>query len=142
MTAALAFRGLDGGWEVSVLGCDDARITALNAGFRGRAAATNVLAWPSAERAAEVAGTVPPPPRPGAGEDRFLGDIAIADGVCAAEAAAAGLDLGDHAVHLLVHATLHLLGYDHDDDRDAQAMERDEAAILGRLGIPDPRATR
>lgn len=129
--ATLDHLGVTG--EVSVLGCDDARIAALNAGFRGRATATNVLSWPSRERGAAGDGAVPAPP--GEGE---LGDIAIAYGICAAEARAADVALADHATHLLVHATLHLLGYDHIRDGDAARMEALEVAILASLGLPDP----
>lgn len=119
--------------ELAVLACDDARIAALNAGFRGRAGPTNVLSWPAQERGAAREGARPPPP--GGPE---LGDIAIAWETCAAEAAEAGLPLADHAAHLIVHAVLHLLGYDHDRDGDAALMERLEGEILGKMGLPDP----
>ncbi|WP_397541349.1 rRNA maturation RNase YbeY [Roseovarius salis] len=125
-----------GDWEISVLGCDDLRIRALNADFRGRPQPTNVLSWPSAERGARRAGAVPALPAPG--PDPELGDIAIAYDTCAREAAAAGKALSAHATHLMVHATLHLLGYDHVRDPDATLMERTEARILGKLGLPDP----
>lgn len=135
--SALVHEELDPGeWEISVLGCDDARIAALNAGFRDRASPTNVLSWPSEERGAQTPGARPAPPRPGDGPE--LGDIAIAFDTCAREADAAGRSLTDHATHLLVHATLHLLGYDHARDPDATLMERTEAEILGKLGLADP----
>lgn len=135
--ATLRHEGLDPGhWEITVLGCDDARIAALNAAFRDRAAPTNVLSWPSEARAVATPGAHPAPPRPGSGPE--LGDIAIAYGTCAREATAAGLCLADHATHLLVHATLHLLGFDHIRDPDATLMERTEAQILGKLGLDDP----
>jgi len=123
-------------WEVSLLACNDARIAALNADFRGKPQPTNVLSWPSEERASDRPGTPPPPPD--ATEDLELGDLAIAFETCAAEAQAAGLPLGDHATHLLVHGTLHLLGYDHDDDADGDLMEAAETRILAALGIADP----
>ncbi len=129
--AALSHLGAAGG--IAVLGCDDTRIAALNAGFRGRPVATNVLSWPSAERGASLPGGPPEPPH---GED--LGDIAIAYDTCIAEAAAAGRPAADHVTHLLVHATLHLLGYDHEGDADAALMERTEVAVLATLGLPDP----
>jgi len=72
------------------------------------------------------------------GPDGELGDIAIAYDTCAQEAAAAGRSLDDHTTHLVVHATLHLLGYDHVRDQDATLMEACEVQILGKLGIPDP----
>lgn len=126
----------DAPWEVSLLACDDARIAALNADFRGKAAATNVLSWPSAERAAPVPGDAPAPPDPRS--DAELGDLAISFDTCAREAAAAGLALSDHVTHLLVHGTLHLLGYDHETDADGDLMEAFETRILATLGIADP----
>ena len=132
--AALAHLGVGGPREVVVLGCDDARIAGLNEDFRGKARPTNVLSWPSADRAPA------PGERPDAPDDVELGDIAIAWDTCAAEAQAAAIPLGRHVTHLLVHATLHLLGYDHETDADADLMERTETAILGTLGEPDPYA--
>ncbi len=130
----LAQLGLAAGdFEICVLACDDSRIAALNAQFRGRATPTNVLSWPSAERGAARDGDAPAAPAPGA-----LGDIAIAHETCAREAAAAGKPLADHATHLLVHGILHLMGYDHERDRDAALMEAREARILARLGVADP----
>ncbi|HFQ16005.1 MAG TPA: rRNA maturation RNase YbeY [Rhodobacteraceae bacterium] len=110
--------------EISLLGCDDRRIAALNRQFRDKPAATNVLSWPS--------GWQPGMP---VGE---LGDIAIAYQTCAREARDQGKDLDDHVTHLLVHATLHLLGYDHMHEKEAALMEGLEAEILGILGISDP----
>ena len=68
----------------------------------------------------------------------LLGDIVLAHGVCAAEAAARGIALETHAAHLIVHGTLHLLGYDHIDDREGGAMEAIEIDALAALGIADP----
>jgi len=123
-------------WEVSLLACDDARIAALNADFRGKAVATNVLSWPSAERASDAPGTTPEPPDPR--DDAELGDLAIAFETCLAEAVAAGVPLGDHVTHLLIHGTLHLLGYDHEDEADGDLMEAVETRLLVGLGIADP----
>jgi len=135
--ATLAHLGLDPeGWEISVLGCDDARIADLNGAFRSRSVPTNVLSWPSEERAATVAGAAPALPVPG--PDPELGDIAIAWETCAREAAESGRPLADHVTHLIVHAVLHLLGYDHIRDPDATLMEATEVAILGKLGVADP----
>ncbi|KAF0676242.1 rRNA maturation RNase YbeY [Profundibacterium mesophilum] len=139
--AALSGAGLDpAAWEISLLGCDDARIAALNADFRGKPAPTNVLSWPSEERGASMDGARPEPPREGF--DAELGDIAIAYDTCAAEAAHGGIPLREHAAHLLVHGSLHLLGYDHIRDADAALMERLETEILARHGIADPYAAR
>jgi len=122
-------------WTVSVMGCDDARIAALNAGFRGKPVPTNVLSWPSDERGAQTPGEMPLAPDM---TDPELGDIAIAFDTCAAEAAAAGKPLADHVTHLLVHGTLHLLGYDHDHDADATLMEGLETQVLDGMGLDDP----
>ena len=135
--ATLTHMGLEPeDWEVAVLGCDDARIAALNEDFRDKAGPTNVLSWPSEERGAEVDGAMPDLPE--AGTDPELGDIAIAFDTCAKEAEAAGKPMQDHVTHLIVHGILHLLGYDHVRDKDATLMERTEVEILGKLGLPDP----
>lgn len=129
---ALAHLGVSGA-EISLLACNDARIAELNAEFRGKPQPTNVLSWPSQERGAAEPGGVPLPP-----EDRELGDIAIAYETCEREAQAGGKEIESHVIHLLVHGTLHLLGYDHIDNKDAALMERLEVEILGKLGIADP----
>lgn len=123
-------------FEISLLACNDARIAVLNEDFRGKPRPTNVLSWPSDERAAAIDGEMPAPPRPG--PDNELGDIAIAFDTCKREADAAGKTMRDHTLHLLVHGTLHLLGFDHERDRDATLMEGLETEILGKLGIRDP----
>jgi probable rRNA maturation factor len=130
--AALDHFGIEGA-EISLLACDDARIAALNSQFREKAVPTNVLSWPSEERRAGAPGGDPVAP-----EDPELGDIAISYDTCAREAAEAGKDFTSHVCHLLVHGTLHLLGYDHIDDKDAGLMEGLEGEILGKLGIADP----
>lgn len=122
-------------WEISLMGCDDARIAALNADFRGKPTATNVLSWPSDERGVAVAGEMPVAPDPA---DPELGDIAIAFDTCEAEARAADKPMADHVTHLIVHATLHLLGFDHERDADATLMEGLETQILGKMGLDDP----
>jgi len=138
--AALQGAGLPAeGFEISLLGCDDKRIAELNADFRGKPQPTNVLSWPSDERGAERDGG--PPHRPRRGPDEMpeeLGDIAIAYETCAQEAAAQGKPVKDHVTHLLVHGTLHLLGYDHVRDGDAALMEGLEAKILQGMGIANP----
>lgn len=119
--------------EVVVLGCDDARIAALNADFRGKPRATNVLSWPSVGHLARDPGMRPVMP----GTDE-LGDIAISFDTCTAEARAQGKSFDDHVTHLLVHAVLHLLGYDHENEEDAETMEGVERSILESLQISDP----
>lgn len=126
-------------FSVSVLACNDARIAALNGEFRGKPTPTNVLSWPAEDRAAQSPGTMPRlPQHPLAGPPEELGDIAISFETCQAEAAAAAKPLADHVAHLMAHGTLHLLGFDHETDADAELMESLETRILARLGIPDP----
>lgn len=130
--AALSAAGRDPArHEVSLLGCDDARIAVLNADFRGKPKPTNILSWPAFED--EI-----PDPDPGDPEPVFLGDLAIAFETCAREAEEAGVPLADHARHLVVHGILHLLGYDHEMEDEADAMESFETKILASLGVPDP----
>lgn len=139
--ATAAHLRLDGAIEVSLLGCDDLRIVALNADFRAKSAPTNVLSWPSEHRAPAQAGDRPTPPRGDPhfpGEPVELGDIAIALQTCTREAGEQGKPLRDHVTHLLVHGFLHLLGYDHIRDADATLMEATEVEILGKMGLPDP----
>ena len=138
--AVLGHLGLEPSqFEIVVMGCDDARIAGLNGAFRDKDRPTNVLSWPSAERGSEFAGEAPDLPEPGSPEaPEPLGDIAIAWETCGREAAEQGKRLEDHVTHLLVHGILHLLGYDHVDDADAELMEAAETRILAELGIADP----
>lgn len=122
-----------GAFQVVVMGCDDKRIAELNAEFRGKPKPTNVLSWPAIEF-----GPRQPGARPEIPPVEELGDVAISYDTCQREAAAQKKPFADHATHLLVHAILHLAGYDHIDDQDAETMEDSERAILSRLGIPDP----
>ena len=120
-----------------LLGCDDARIAALNTTFRDKPTPTNVLSWPAANLGASVAGDHPRPPEEKFGE-MALGDIAIAFDTCDREAREQGKALDAHVSHLIVHGMLHLLGYDHIRDPDATLMEGLEREILGKLGYDDP----
>ncbi len=131
--AALAGAGRDPDLhEVGLLLCDDAKMAELNAGFRGKAAPTNVLSWPA------FSGEVPVPPgEPGEGP-LFLGDIALGFETCLREADAAGIPLADHAAHLMVHGVLHLLGHDHAGDAEAEAMEAIETKVLASMGVANP----
>ncbi|MSP67744.1 MAG: rRNA maturation RNase YbeY [Alphaproteobacteria bacterium] len=115
------------GGEITVLLADDSAVARLNQRFRGVPRATNVLAFPAA-----------PVPAAAAGAPAFIGDVILARQTVAAEAAARGLALADHVVHLIIHGVLHLLGYDHATEAEAQAMEEREALALARLGIADP----
>lgn len=134
VTSHLKLQPTNGGeFEIGVLACNDARIAELNGDFRDKQSATNVLSWPSEERAAGDAGGNPAPP-----QDPELGDIAIAYETCLREAGEQGKDFPQHVSHLLVHGVLHLLGYDHIDDKDAALMEGLEVEILGKMSISNP----
>ncbi|MDP3961833.1 MAG: rRNA maturation RNase YbeY [Pseudorhodobacter sp.] len=139
-TATLAGLGMARqGYSLCLMGCDDARIQELNTQFRAKGQPTNVLSWPAEDRAAEQPGNRPDLPDPGpAGDAEELGDIAIAFDTCAVEAAAQGKTIDAHVTHLIVHGILHLLGFDHIDDADAELMEATEVRILGSLGIANP----
>jgi probable rRNA maturation factor len=118
--------------EISVRLTGDDEVRALNAKWRGKDKPTNVLSFPLAE-IDEIEATRD-------GPELMLGDIVLARGVCVAEAGDKHMQVEDHAAHLLVHGTLHLLGYDHDDDAGAADMEGREVRALARLGIADPYA--
>lgn len=127
------------GLQIVVMGCDDARIAALNADFRGKPQPTNVLSWPAWDLSPEAEGGAPEAPEVGSAEEpEALGDIAIAYETCAREAEEAGKPMADHVTHLIVHGLLHCLGYDHVRDGDAEVMEALEVRILASLGLPDP----
>jgi probable rRNA maturation factor len=127
--------------EVSVLACDDTRITELNADFREKPTATNVLSWPADELAAQEDGGTPLQPETDVTGAMELGDIAISYDTCAAEALSAEKPIADHVMHLMIHGTLHLLGYDHVRDQDATLMEGLEVEILENMGIDNPYMT-
>jgi probable rRNA maturation factor len=112
-----------GGGEIAIVLTDDSEIRTLNRKWRRKDKPTNVLSFPAP-----------------AGSEPHLGDIVIAYQTVAREALAQKKPLADHLAHLALHGYLHLLGYDHDSDRKAKAMERLETLILARLGISDPYA--
>ena len=117
--------------ELSVRLTSDEDVRALNAHWRGKDKPTNVLSFPMSEQyELEQADED--------GPELMLGDIVLARGVCEREAAEKEIPFERHASHLLVHGTLHLLGHDHGDDRDAADMESREVRALARLGIDDP----
>lgn len=124
--------------ELALVGCDDAAIADMNAEFRQKPTPTNVLSWPAQPLAPVRPGIAPPPPLAGPDGAYDLGDIAISYDTCAREARESGKDLPAHVTHLIVHGTLHLLGYDHETDADAALMEGLEVEILGILGLDDP----
>ena len=108
--------------EISVRLTSDDEVRALNEQWRGKDRPTNVLSFPMAE-----------PAELQSDDDRelMLGDVVLAHGICTAEAAAKAIPVEEHAAHLLVHGTLHLLGDDHQDDESAAAME----ALKGHDGF-------
>jgi probable rRNA maturation factor len=112
--------------SLSILLTDDAEMRKLNAGWRAKDKPTNVLSFP-AENAVD-------PARPPA----YLGDVALSLATCKREAREQKKTLADHVAHLTVHGVLHLLGYDHMDDEQAEAMEPLETEILAGMGIADP----
>ena len=123
--AALAGTGRAEAAEISVLLGSDDEVRALNRRFRGRDRATNVLSFPSG--AAPWPGGPPP-----------LGEIALAGATVRREAEEQQKTLHDHLCHLVVHGTLHLLGFDHRTEEEAARMERLEARCLETLSIADP----
>ena len=114
----------DEGDEVVVALSTDDEVHRLNRSFRGKDAPTNVLSFPA------VAGI----------ENRSFGDVILAYETCAEEAEERGIELSDHACHLALHGILHLMGQDHEDDAEAEAMEGLETRLLGAIGIADPHA--
>jgi probable rRNA maturation factor len=136
IAAEIADAGLDPGLgeaELAIMLTDDAGIRTLNNNWRGIDKPTNVLSFPAL-----------PPSGPGSPDDppRMLGDIAIAYQTTRAEADNEQKPFDHHLSHLAVHGFLHLIGYDHENDDDAEAMETLETGILAQLGIPDPYADR
>jgi probable rRNA maturation factor len=117
--------------EISVTLTGDDQVRALNQHWRGKDKPTNVLSFPMADetdfRRANVSD-----------QELLLGDIILARGVCEAEAGDKGVSVESHATHLIVHGTLHLLGYDHHGDGEAADMEEREVRALARLGIANP----
>jgi probable rRNA maturation factor len=112
--------------EIGIVLADDERVRALNRTWLGEDKPTNVLSFPA-------------PDRPGNGP-RFLGDVVFALETIRREAEAEDKPFDYHLSHLAVHGVLHLLGFDHARDADADAMENRERRILAQLGIPDPYA--
>jgi len=123
--------------EIAVRLTDNAEVHQLNSQYRGKDKPTNVLSFPMIEPDLIEALT-----QNSDDGEVILGDIVLAYGVCAAEAEEKGFTVQQHATHLIVHGVLHLLGYDHQGDSEAEAMESMERAALETLGIPDPYLVR
>lgn len=129
-----ALRHVDAGavpLEISLVFTDDAEQRGLNRDYRHKDSATNVLSFPNMDDAVVAAPDGPP---------RLLGDVVLARETIAREAGEQGKTFADHTAHLLVHGTLHLIGYDHMDAGEAAEMEALERDILADLGIADPYA--
>ena len=129
--AAAAFAASPAGlgrYEASLMLTDDERIRVLNRAWRGKDAATDVLAFPAN---AVPVGASDAPPTP-------LGDIVVAFETASTDATAENKALADHLSHLVVHGMLHLLGFDHHTYADAAVMERLEIRVLNGLGVEDP----
>ena len=118
--------------ELAIVLADDREVRRLNRDYRGMDKPTNVLSFGDARDGRRRA----------AGEPFIVGDVILARETVAAEAAAQGKSITDHALHLVVHGVLHLLGHDHKSAREAEAMEKLEIEALDRLGIGDPYAAR
>jgi probable rRNA maturation factor len=125
--AAAALPKGEQGKIITLLFADDETMQDLNKEWCGLDKPTNVLSFPAPK-------DQPVPP----GELPLLGDIVLGFGICAREAEEAGKTLGNHTCHLIVHGVLHLLGYDHENDKDAEVMEAAEIKILSTLGIENP----
>ena len=111
--------------DLVVLLTDDEAVRELNSRFRGKDRPTNVLSFPGGDM------TMP-------GAPIHLGDIVLAFETCRDEAGAQGKSLANHLMHLVVHGVLHLLGRDHEDETEAEAMEAEERTLLASLGVADP----
>ncbi|MCF8707773.1 rRNA maturation RNase YbeY [Rhizorhapis sp. SPR117] len=119
-------------FEVAVKLTSDAEVQHLNAQYRGKDKPTNVLSFPLVQPdLLEVQSN-------GDDGEILLGDIVLARSVCIHEAVEKHISVADHATHLIVHGTFHLLGYDHMEESEAEAMEELEIAALGAIGIADP----
>jgi probable rRNA maturation factor len=127
--AAAAVAPRTGKSDLCLVLANDRSVRRLNRQWRGKDKPTNVLSFPSGESRHDLASVAASLP---------LGDVIIAYGVTAAEAAKQGKTLNAHLVHLIVHGVLHLLGYDHERDAEAERMEALEIKILRRLGVADP----
>jgi probable rRNA maturation factor len=122
--------------EISVKLSDDAEVQTLNAAYRGKDKPTNVLSFPMVQLDLLDAVNI------GDDGETLLGDIILAHETCAREAVERGISLEAHATHLIVHGTLHLVGYDHESDAEAEAMEAIEIRALASLGLADPYGDR
>ncbi|HZP21381.1 MAG TPA: rRNA maturation RNase YbeY [Bauldia sp.] len=124
--ASASGRAIAAGGETAIVLSSNRRVRALNRRYRGKDRPTNVLSFPASP--------------PGKEYGPLLGDIVLAQETVAAEASEQEIPLSHHIIHLVIHGFLHLLGYDHEIESEAVAMERLETTILRGLGVPDPYA--
>ncbi len=132
VTPYLALKDIDAVVEIAIRLTDDAEIRTLNRVYRQKDQPTNVLSFPMVEP--DLIGALANTDD----QEVLLGDIVLARETCVHEAAARGVSVESHATHLIVHGTLHLLGYDHMRDDEAEAMESLERRIMATLGLHDP----
>ena len=119
--------GLSGEHELSLVLSDDAHVRVLNRDWRDKDRPTNVLSFPAEDRDPDIAPALP-----------MLGDVVLAEETVRREAREQDKGFRDHALHLIAHGVLHLLGHDHMDEAEAERMEDLEVKVLGRVGIGDP----
>ena len=119
--------------SVAVLLCDNAKIQRLNRDFRGSDKVTNILSWPNESLRVATSGQFP-----NLAVNPQLGDLAMAYEACFSESCVGQIPFSDHLTHLLLHGTLHLLGYDHMEDTDALIMEAIEIEVLAKMCISNP----
>ena len=131
-TPYFMLNAIDAVVEIAIRLTDNAEVRTLNRDYRQKDQPTNVLSFPMVKPGliGALAQT--------ADQEILLGDIVLARETCAQEAAARGVSIESHATHLIVHGTLHLLGYDHMRDDEAEAMESLERRIMATLGLHDP----
>jgi len=115
--------------ELSIVFTDDEAIQKLNSSWRDKNSATNVLSFPASDPHDDIYGPL-------------LGDIVLAYETVAREATELGIDFHAHVTHLVIHGFLHLFGYDHQDEAEAEVMENQERQIMAALGLDDPYADR
>ena len=118
-----------------IFACSSKKIKGLNAQFRGKNISTNVISFPSTP---DICGVKSCSKLEDNVDPFELGDIAIAYDVCKKEADVSKIDFEHHVYHLIIHSVLHLLGYDHEEEKNAAKMEKIEVQVLAKLGITNP----
>ena len=135
------FLGQDHNFEVSILASNDVEIRELNKNFRGNNSNTNIISWPEHETQSNQPGHIPDlvdKLKSGYEGLSFLGNLAISFDRCFMEAEEKNIHFEDHVLHLLTHGCLHLIGFDHQNELDANLMEDIEIRLLSGVGIKNP----